>query len=90
MRKFIIQIALPFLFCLIPPLAGVLVVLAIPEAARHDYFERVRESPIDWLILSLGAALFLAQIVLARRALTWRGESFDERKPKAFHMAREQ
>jgi hypothetical protein len=78
-RKFIIQIALPFLFCLIPPLAGVLVVLAIPEAARHDYFERVRESPIDWLILALGAVLFLAQIILARRALTWRGESFDER-----------
>lgn len=78
-RAFAIKSVLPFLFCLIPPLAGTLIVLAVPEAALHDYLERVRHSPMDWLILGLGALLFLAQIILARRALVWRGESFDER-----------
>ena len=31
------------------------------------------------MILSLGTVLFVAQIILAWRALRWRGEDFDER-----------
>lgn len=79
MRPFIIKTLLPFLFCLIPPLVGVVVALAVPQAARHDYWERIQHSPMDWLILGFGTVLFLVQIVLARQALTWRGTSFDER-----------
>jgi hypothetical protein len=46
------------------------------------YLERVRDSPIDWLILSLGGVLFLTQIFLSWRALRWRGEDFDERSDR--------
>src|SRR5262245_62357565 len=34
---------------------------------------------MDWLILGLGALLFLLQTILAWRALQWRGTNFDER-----------
>jgi MotA/TolQ/ExbB proton channel family len=78
-RSFLIKTLLPFLFCLIPPLAGALVVVAVPEAALRDYVDRVRHSPMDWLILGLGAMLFAVQIVLTRRALVWRESGFDER-----------
>jgi hypothetical protein len=78
-RSFLIQTVLPLLFCLIPPLAGALIVVAVPEAALRDYLERVRHSPMDWLILGLGAVLFLVQILLTRRALVWRESGFDER-----------
>src|SRR5207249_5668217 len=43
------------------------------------YLARVRSSPMDWLILALGALLFLLQTVLAWQALRWRGEAFDDR-----------
>src|SRR5262245_57704016 len=46
-RAFLIKTLLPFLFCLIPPLAGALVAVAIPEAALRDYLDRVRHSPMD-------------------------------------------
>jgi hypothetical protein len=79
MRPFLIQVALPLMFCLIPMLAGVVIVVAVPDAARRDYWERIQNSPMDWLILGLGTVLFLSQIVLARQALTWRGTDFDRR-----------
>jgi hypothetical protein len=79
MRPFLIQTVLPFLFCLIPPLAGALIAMAVPDAARRDYWERIQHSPMDWLILGLGAVLFIVQILLTRQALTWRGAGFDER-----------
>lgn len=79
MRPVMIKTVLPILFCLIPPLAGAVVAVAVPEAARRDYWERIQHSPMDWLILGLGTGLFLVQIVLARQALTWRDKSFDER-----------
>src|SRR5205085_8628319 len=43
------------------------------------YLSRIRSSPMDWLILALGALLFVLQISLTWRALRWRGEGFDER-----------
>src|SRR5688572_12524949 len=46
------------------------------------YLDRVRDSPIDWLILSLGGVLFVTQILLSWRALRWRGEDFDERSDR--------
>lgn len=79
MRRFWIANVLPTAFCLIPPLAGVLIVVAIPADALHDYLVRVRSSPFDWLILALGGTLFLIQTFLARRALRWQSVGFDER-----------
>jgi hypothetical protein len=78
-RRLFIQTVLPTFFCLIPLAGAVLVALAIPQEAMGDYLRRVRHNPIDWLILSLGSALFITQILLAWRALHWRGEDFDER-----------
>jgi hypothetical protein len=81
MRRALIQTALPLVFCVVPFLAAALIVVALPEQARNFYADRVfvRGSPIDWLILGLGAALFVVQIVLAWWALRWRGTGFDER-----------
>jgi biopolymer transport protein ExbB/TolQ len=44
-----------------------------------DYLKRLPHSPMDWLILGLGATLFLAQSGFAWRALQLRGSGFDER-----------
>jgi hypothetical protein len=62
-------------------LAGVLIVLALPGLARQYYLHQVfvQKSPMDWLILALGAVLFLFQMTLTWRALQWRGTRFDER-----------
>ena len=81
MRRFVIQTVLPAVFCLMPPLAAVLVALAIPSKARAYYLGRLEkaDSGIDWLILGLGVTLFLLQMLLAWRALQWRGRSFDQR-----------
>ena len=79
MRRFLIQLVLPTFFCLVPIAGAVLVALAVPRDAMGHYLERVRTSPIDWLILALGTLLFVTQILLAWRALRWRGEDFDER-----------
>lgn len=79
MRRILIQYVLPTGFCAVPVLAGILVAAAIPFDATLDYARRLRSSPIDWLILGLGFALFTAQLILSWNALRWRGESFDER-----------
>jgi hypothetical protein len=75
----LIRTVLPFLFCLVPLLAGCLVALAVPPDAMHDYLARVRHSPMDWLILGLGAVLFILQTLLGFRAMRWREVGFDER-----------
>jgi hypothetical protein len=79
MRRALIQTVLPFVFCLVPLLAAVLVAVALPTLARDFYVECVRSSPMDWLILALGLTLFLVQMLLTWRALQWRGPGFDER-----------
>lgn len=79
MRRALIQTVLPFVFCLVPLLAAVLVAVALPERARVFYLERIQTSPIDWLILALGGTLFLVQMLLTWRALRWGGAGFDER-----------
>jgi hypothetical protein len=87
-RRFLIQIVLPTLFCLVPVAGAVLVAVAIPEAAMRDYLNRVRVNHIDWLILSLGTILFVTQIGLSWRALRWRIDDFDLRSdPWLNHLA---
>lgn len=76
MRQFLIRYLLPFCFCLVPVLAAALVAVSIPEIARNFYLSHL--STMDWLILGLGAVLFAAQIILAGRALQWRGTRYDE------------
>lgn len=82
MTRFWIHHVLPTLFCALPVAAGVLLVAAVPPDAREDYLERVAKSPIDWLILALGATLFAVQILLAWKALRWQTTKFDERPDK--------
>jgi hypothetical protein len=77
LRRFLIQVLLPLIFCLAPLLAGLLVALAIPAEAQRFYLQKI--SLMDLLILGLGAALFLLQSVCAWPALRWRGKNFDER-----------
>ena len=81
MRRVWIHHVLPVAFCLVPVLAAVLVYAAVPADARRDYLARVAQSPVDWIILSVGFALFAAQTYLAWRALRWQtnAENFDER-----------
>jgi hypothetical protein len=79
MRRALIQTVLPLAFCVVPVLAAALILIALPEKARQYYFQRVQDSPMDWLILGLGAFLFLVQMVLTWWALQWRGTSFDQR-----------
>jgi MotA/TolQ/ExbB proton channel family len=78
-RQTVIRFLLPFIFCLLPLLGAALVAVAIPRLAMQYYLERIVHSPMDWLILGLGAALFLVQMLLCWRALRWRGMTFDER-----------
>jgi len=77
LRRFLIQFLFPFVFCLLPLLAGLLVAVAIPAEAQRFYLQKI--SPMDWLILGLGTALFALQTLCAWRALHWRDSSFDER-----------
>jgi hypothetical protein len=77
-RRLWINTLLPLLFCVVPAAAAALVFVAVPAAARNEYLTRLRESPIDWIILGLGAVLFAAQTWLAWRALRWREAGFDE------------
>ena len=79
MRRTLIQTVLPLVFCLVPFLAAVLIVAALPGQARDYYLVRLQSSPMDWLILGLGVLLFLLQMILTWRALQWRGTRFDER-----------
>jgi hypothetical protein len=76
-RRPLIQHILPAVFCLVPLLAAALVALAAPSQAMQFYLAHI--SPMDLLILALGGTLFLAQLLLAWRALQWRGTTFDER-----------
>ena len=79
-----IHSVLPLVFCLLPLAGAALVAAAVPPDARTDYLDRVSRSPIDWVILALGAVLFLTQTALCRRALQWRDgdNTFDERPDK--------
>lgn len=76
-RRRLIQIVLPFVLCAIPVLAAGAVAAAIEPAARKFYLEHI--TAMDKVILTLGASLFVAQMLLALRALRWRGTGFDER-----------
>src|SRR5262249_20891582 len=80
-RRTLIQNVLPLMFCAIPVLAGVLIVVALPGMAREYYVHQVfvQKSPMDWLILALGVVLFFFQMILTWRALQWRATRFDER-----------
>jgi hypothetical protein len=74
--------------CLLPLLAAGLVVVATPGEARTFYFDRLRESAIDWIILGLGLGMFTWQLVLSWRALQWRGTGFNERPDRMLsHLA---
>ena len=79
MRRALIQFILPLAFCVVPVLAGALIALAIPSKAMDFYLKRLPVSPMDWLILGLGMALFVVQTILGWRAMRWRGDGFDER-----------
>src|SRR5260370_19946111 len=52
--------------------------MATPKKALGFYLEHVRDSRIDWIILTLGFVLFIIQLRLSWRALQWRGTNFDE------------
>jgi hypothetical protein len=76
-RRLLIRNVLPLFFCLVPLLAALLIVTALPEGARHFYLRELNW--LDRLILALGGSLFLVQLGQAWRALRWRGTGFDER-----------
>jgi hypothetical protein len=78
-RRLLIQSVLPLFFCIVPLLAAMLIAVAMPPLALQSYLERIIQSPIDWLILGLGAMLFVIQMYLTWQALRWRGARFDER-----------
>jgi len=75
-RRALIQIVLPFFFCLIPILAAALVLVCIPRKAMEFFFENIGR--MDALILGLGVLIFCVQMILCWRALRWRGTGFDE------------
>lgn len=79
MRRFVVQRVLPLVFCSIPIMAGVLIALAIPSVAMRFYLRHLASAPMDWIILLLGAVLFVAQTILSWQALQWREGAFDER-----------
>jgi hypothetical protein len=76
-RRKLIQVILPLVFCAMPPLAGVLIGVALPARAREFYLSHL--TALDLLILGLGSGLFVLQMLLALQALRWRGSGFDER-----------
>ena len=76
MRPFLIQVILPLCFCLVPFLAAALVGVCIPRGAMDFYLDHY--GPMDGLILGLGGALFLLQMLLCWQALRWRGTGFNE------------
>ncbi len=77
MRSRLIRTVLPLLFCLVPPLAALLIGAAMPVAARAFYLAHFTK--LDMLIVGLGLSLFVLQTLLAWRALRWVGRGFDER-----------
>ena len=82
MRRLLIQTVLPLLLCVVPFLAAALVALATPPQAMGYYLDRIVESRTDWLILGLGGTLFLVQMLMAWRAMRWRGDGFDESRDR--------
>jgi hypothetical protein len=76
-RRQLIQVVLPLVFSAVPLLTAILIGVALPKKARNFYLENL--TPLDYLILALGSTLFAIQLLLAWRALQWRGTSFDER-----------
>lgn len=77
MRRFWIHNVLPIAFAAVPALAALLLFAAIPADARNEYFKRVKQSPIDWIIIGLGFTLFTAQLILSWKALRWREKETD-------------
>jgi hypothetical protein len=75
-RIYLIRNVLPWAFCLLPILAAALIVVAVPGDARSFYWSHL--TGLDWFILALGVVLFLIQSVLARLALRWESNSFNE------------
>jgi hypothetical protein len=85
-RRTLIRTVLPVIFCLVPLLAAVVIAASLPPGARDFYLKNL--TPLDFLILALGCTLFVVQVVLAWRALRWRGAGFDERAdPWLSHLA---
>jgi hypothetical protein len=76
MRRLLIHFVLPVLFCILPILAAGVVVFSLPTAAVEFFMKNI--SRMDALILGLGIALFILQMILSWRALRWRGDGFDE------------
>lgn len=71
MRRFWIHYVLPWVFASIPVLAAGVIIAAIPSDVRQEYFQRVRDQPIDWIILGSGSILFALQVRQCRQALIW-------------------
>ncbi len=76
MRAFWIKRVLPFFFTSLPLLFAACVLAAIPPAALRDYLERIRTSPLDWVILGSGSLFFLVQLRISVQALTWQQDDF--------------
>ena len=62
MRRLLIQRVLPLIFCVLPLLAAALVAVATPTQAREFYLSKM--SSMEKLILGLGGAIFVLQIML--------------------------
>jgi hypothetical protein len=76
-RRRLIQVVLPFVFCVVPLLAAVVIAVSVPAQASRFYLGNV--TSMDGIIWALGGALFFVQTLLTWRALQWRGGGFDER-----------
>jgi hypothetical protein len=76
MRRFVIKTVLPLCLCVLPILAGAVVVYSLPVAALDFYLRNY--SAMDALILGLGAVLFALQTILGWNALRWRASGFSE------------
>jgi hypothetical protein len=76
-RRQLIQVVLPLLFCLMPPVAAALIAVSLPPLARDFYLNHLTH--LDYFILGLGGTLFAVQMLMAWKALQWRGEAFEER-----------
>ncbi len=77
MRRLLIQLVLPFCFCLVPLLGAALVFVAIPGDAKEFY--RDNFTLMDGLILGLGTGLFLCQLPLCWKSMQWQSTGFNER-----------
>jgi hypothetical protein len=76
-RRALVQTVLPLVLCALPPVAAFVVWRALPRKAWNFYVENM--SPMDLVIVGLGAFMFTFQMVLSWLALRWRSNNFDER-----------